>query len=326
METYFEITCTLPKELAHQSEDLSQYILSSYQCDGVEEFNLDEPMVDEILGERSYSGGDLPQEVLDEVESTHFNFESTTQESKIKFFFYGDGCLERASLCFNEISIENPDIEFCLSEKEVIDWNQTWKQHYEPILVNNFLEIIPSFSKDYTSKAQNFVYIEPGMGFGTGSHETTYLCLKIYSELNDKSKNILDFGCGSGILGISANKMNPETQIDLYDIDPNALENARYNLEINQLQKSLFNFFLPEQRKNLKPKYELIFANILLPVLLEETSYFANHLNTGGHLILSGILNEQVKELVEHYQKLNQFEVIITTSLKDWSAVLLKKK
>lgn len=326
METYFEISCKLPTGHEHLSDEISAFILNNFECDGVEDFNIDEPQVDEILGERSYSGGDLPLEILDEVENTHFNFKPTTNDLEIKYFFYGPESKERALICFEQLSNLDTVAEFNLNELDVQDWNQKWKESYQPIIISPKLEIIPSFFEDYESKSDFAIYIEPGMGFGTGSHETTFLCLKLFLLIESQLNSILDFGCGSGILGIAAKKLIPSAKVDLYDIDQNALDNSKVNINLNQMVSSDFRLLLPEGREKLFPKYDLIFANILLPVLLEEADFFAKSLESDNYLIVSGILNEQVGDILDNETYKNDFEVIETLSKNDWSAILLRKK
>src|SRR5690606_10010880 len=129
-------------------------------------------------------------------------------------------------------------IEECPQE----DWNAEWKKHYSPIKVNELLEVIPSWKDDYVSTTSQKIFINPGMGFGTGSHETTFLCLKLFTEelLSNNIETVLDFGCGSGILGLSTFLFFPEARVDFYDIDLEANKNCFDNAEINKLASKSF--------------------------------------------------------------------------------------
>src|SRR5690606_31514394 len=131
--------------------------LNEYGSLGIEEFSLNEAEVDEILGQRSYSGGDLPQEVLDEVENKVLN-------GPVNFrFFFSDK--EDATSFYSDVS-KQLLCETQIEEQKSEDWNAEWKKHYSPIKVNDQLEIIPSWNTDYKSSAQKQIYIYPGMGFG----------------------------------------------------------------------------------------------------------------------------------------------------------------
>ncbi|MBA2403998.1 MAG: 50S ribosomal protein L11 methyltransferase [Bdellovibrionales bacterium] len=267
--------------------------VEEFKALGIEEFSLTEAEVDAILGERAYSGGDIPESVLDEVESTVLG-----RPANYRYFFGTMADAENfKSHCQKQVLAE-----IQVEEHEEQDWNAEWKKHYAPILVNNKFEIIPSWMTDYQSKAAQKIYIYPGMGFGTGSHETTFLCLKLLTEeLDFPLKSVLDFGSGSGILGLATFKFFPEAQVDFYDIDPEANKNCYQNAEINQLEKMSFRLLLPEVREKLKPQYDLVFANILESILMLEINYLIQVTRPGGALILSGLLKPQVDGIIQAY-------------------------
>lgn len=296
---------------------LQSHAVNDYGTIGIEEFSLDEPEVDELLGERSYSGGDLPQEVIDEVETTvlkrpgNFRFYFDDQENAEAFLSF----VKKECLCESQ-----------LEEKESSDWNAEWKKHYAPIMVNDFLEIVPSWTTDYESKAREQIKIYPGMGFGTGSHETTFLCLKLFTEnvLGKKIENVLDFGSGSGILGLSVFKFYPEARVDFYDIDPEANKNCYQNAEINQLEDMPFRLLLPEVREKLHQEYDVVFANILESILLMEKSALIAHTRPGGTLILSGLLKYQAQNIIDAYSAAGM-ELVQHLEKGDWAALLFHR-
>jgi ribosomal protein L11 methyltransferase len=265
------------------------------QCNslGIEEFSLSEAEVDAILGERAYSGGDIPETVIDEVENTVLG-----RPANYRFFFSNaDEAVKFKIHCHNQVLAE-VQIEECESQ----DWNAEWKKHYAPIRVNDSFEIIPSWMTDYKSKTKKNIYIYPGVGFGTGSHETTFLCLKLLTEeLDFPLKSVLDFGSGSGILGLATFKFYPEAQVDFYDIDPEANKNCYQNAEINKLEKFAFRLLLPEVREELKKQYDLVFANILESILMQEKDFLIDTTRANGALILSGLLKPQVPGIILAY-------------------------
>lgn len=313
MENYYYVQCSIPLEL----QDLfDARAMDEFECLGIEDFSLDEPAVDQLLGEKSYSGGDIPEEEI-------FKVEKSMQDSGVikKYYF------QTKNQCENfhkELIRENIKGAHIL-EKEVRDWNEEWKKNFSAIDVFDGLKIVPSWEKK--SLKQGELYIYPGMGFGTGSHETTYLCLKYLENLDYyKFKNCLDFGCGSGILGLALYMLNREVKVDLYDIDQQALDNAKQNIDLNEYGESSFQYLLPKNYSEIvEKKYELVFANILLKTLKLESNHIISHLKSNSILILSGLLRGQEEEVIEYYQSKEPLLVVREKSFKgDWAAVLME--
>jgi ribosomal protein L11 methyltransferase len=316
MEMYYYLESRIPLELEDQVDACAH---GEYQCTGIEEFSIEEAKVDEILGERSYSGGDVPESVINEVESTLKN-----EGIDKKYYFT---TVEDAKIFLSHLK-QNFSISSKVVSMEVKDWDEEWKKSYAPILVGSELEVVPEWQKDsYVSNSQNKLFIYPGRGFGTGSHETTFLCLKhLLNLVSDKveMKSCLDFGCGSGILGIAFKMFFNVGPIDLYDIDSEALENSVQNIELNKYNVKDFALILPKEREVINRKYSLVFANILQNVLLLESEYLASCLEDDGHLILSGLLAGQEKEVIDAIQSHNpNLKYIETLAKGDWVAVLM---
>lgn len=317
MEQFWIVTLFHFQPTNDQWSILETLAVNDFESIGIEEFSLNEPEVDEILGDRSYSGGDLPFEVLEEVENkvlggpVNYRFFFSNSKNSEDFYNY----VRKEFLC-----------ETQLEEKKSEDWNAEWKKYYSPIHVNEFLEIVPSWLKDYKPMSKEKIFIYPGMGFGTGSHETTFLCLKLFTEnvLNKNINNVLDFGSGSGILGLSVLKFIQSANVDFYDIDPEANKNCYQNAEINNLTNSSFRLLLPDYRNRFCPNYELIFANILEGVLLNEKDSLISLIKKDGYLILSGILKHQAKTILEAYSS-PEIKLIKHIEKGDWSAILFQK-
>lgn len=318
MQVYYFLEVELPLDLEQLIETRA---FEEFTCTGVEDFSIDEPKVDEILGERSYSGGDLPTSVLVEVEDT------LRKESSLKkFYFSSEDEVKRFQVFLkNDYSIESS-----LKSMKGEDWNEEWKKSYKPIAIDNEIQITPSWLKEDPSLNLDIkhVFIYPGMGFGTGGHETTYLCLKLLSKIKNELPEFvecLDFGCGSGILGI-ATLFFRKARVDLYDIDEDALLNSKQNIELNELEMKSFELLLPKDRDKIEKKYHLVFANILQNVLLLEKCFLASSLEKGGYLILSGLLKEQEKQVIKEICEENiEIELVEVVDKGDWVAVLLKR-
>lgn len=317
MDVFWIVTLFHFQPSAEEWQIVESLALNDFEAMGIEEFSLSEAEVDALLGERSYSGGDLPQEVIDEVEERVLG-----TPNNYRFFF---SSLEQAENFYNKVNSAFL-CESQLEEQPVEDWNAEWKKHYAPIKVNDLLEIIPSWKKDFKTQSQESIYIYPGMGFGTGSHETTFLCLKLFTEhlLDNKIETVLDFGSGSGILGLSVFKFFPEAKVDFYDIDAEANKNCYQNAQTNQLEDYSFRLLLPEVREKLLSQYDLVFANILESILILEKDALINHTKNGGSLILSGLLKHQAPGIIELYTKAGM-KLISHLEKGDWAAIIFKK-
>lgn len=293
-------------------EAMDQLALKKFESSGKIDFNLDEEAVDEILGKDAYCGGDIPEEVL-------FKLEEAMAKNISPSFYWEDEALANA---FGEHMVEL-GCEVEITQEEKSDWNKSWRKSFSEIVVTNDLKVVPSWELAEDSPQE--VYIYPGMGFGTGNHETTYLCLKIFSDLRetlDENLECLDFGCGSGILGIAAMKQ-ANARVDFVDIDKDALDNCLLNLNYNSYQNyGEGHGLILRDRYKVKKPYSLVFANILENILLEEYLVLKDSVSAKGHLIVSGLLSGQEKAIVEAYL---DFTLLKTETRGDWVALLFQK-
>lgn len=318
MQNYYIVKVSNFEDLS-AIDEIVDLAMMKFKATGIEDFSIDEARVDEILGDRSYSGADLPQSVVDEVEETVLS--EASRKKIIYFKIYDDA---KAFKTFLDSKAINSEIE----EMEVKDWNEEWKKSYAPILITDELEIIPAWNKDnYKSRAKNQIYIYPGMGFGTGNHETTFLCLKLLFDTKFKFKDVrcMDFGCGSGILGLSLRKIQNDSLIDLYDIDQGALDNCKQNVELNEISEVGIRYQLPEQKIEFLKEYDIIFANILKNVLEFESDCILSLLKAKGSLIVSGLLDGQQDDIIQLYtSKLKTLEFKKVLIKGDWVAILFE--
>lgn len=299
-----------------QHERAGAMAYQKYNCQGIEEFSLNEQEVDSMLGEKSYSGGNLPEDVLDSVDIF------MTKSAHPRAYYFLD--LEDAE-SFKKFCIIELDSETVITKIEEEDWNSSWRETYSVIEINEKLKIVPSWEKELHESSKS-LYIYPGMGFGTGNHETTFLCLKKYVELSKTQMidSVLDFGCGSGILGLAVRRFNQETQIDLYDIDHDAIINCKQNIELNEFSSEKINTWGPEDKKRIKSSYDLVFANILLDALVLEKEIIISSVADGGYLVVSGLLKGQEEELIQVYESIGL--ALDSKEIKnDWVCVSFRK-
>ncbi len=199
--------------------------------------------------------------------------------------------------------------DYCEEVIDDQDWVRLTQSQFEPIEVTPKLFIVPSWHTLPVPDATGII-LDPGLAFGTGSHPTTFMCLRWLSEHVTSDHEILDYGCGSGILAITAKKLNAK-RVDGVDIDPQAIEASLYNAEVNQVK---VNFCLPNEFK--ADKYDIVVANILSNPLRMLSSALASYVKPGGEIILSGILDSQIDEMSQIYSE--WFNMFVYTILDGW--------
>jgi ribosomal protein L11 methyltransferase len=305
---------------AEAAAELQSLAMEVYSCLGIEEYSLNEPEVDELLGMRSYSGGDLPLDVLEEVDAAmhagsfhyKFFFPGKQEEMAINFF----NILQTKFLC-----------EAHLEKKVDEDWNAEWKKHYQPIHVPGGLVVLPEWEQHETKTSEMVIRIHPGMGFGTGSHETTFLCLKAFLAIKSDLKwkdTVLDYGSGSGILGLATLLYFPEWRALMVDIDPEAHRNCMQNIELNKIASERVDLLLLDERP--VTQFPIVFANILQNILHDERDYLIERTASSGYLILSGLLKSQLSETLKFYLTNTSLELITQETKQDWGCIVLRKK
>jgi len=316
---YFQVTIfNIPSKVA--ADELQSLAMREHGSLGIEEFSLDEPAVDALLGERSYSGGDLPPEVIDEVDQA-------VNLAGRHFKFYFAGADERRARAFEAQARSRTLCEASVERFEDEDWNTEWKKHYSPISVSDDFVVLPEWVPAASASARTVVRIYPGMGFGTGSHETTFLCLALFLRFVPalgQHASVLDYGSGSGILGIGALRTNPGSQCVFVDIDHLAHENCQKNLALNDVAPSRVRFLYPHNRPEAQ-RFPLVFANILQNILHDECAYLCAATEAGGHLILSGLLASQAEETRDFYLQQGSVELVAHETKGDWAALVLRK-
>ena len=184
------------------------------------------------------------------------------------------------------------------------NWHEEWQKSCVPIKIGKRLRICPDHSTINDDKYIQ-VILNPGLAFGTGSHPTTSLCLEWLEATNLTKKNVLDYGCGSGILGISAIKLGAN-HVTGVDIDPQAIQASKENAKKNKVEDSIHFIHCDEENAR---KYDVIVANILAKPLIGLSSYFSKKLKDDGLICVSGILAPQTDEIRRAYESVANFSV-----------------
>ena len=183
------------------------------------------------------------------------------------------------------------------------DWANNWKQYFKPFTVGEKLAIKPSWEEYSNTDGRVILEIDPASSFGTGAHHTTRLCLELVEKYLKKGDKVLDMGCGSGILSIAAMLLGADHAIAV-DIEQNAAETALENAGKNNIPsdryKTYFGDIITDAKlaDEIDDKYDMITANIVADVLIAMKEHFRRYLCEGGILIVSGIIEERMDEVI----------------------------
>jgi ribosomal protein L11 methyltransferase len=202
---------------------------------------------------------------------------------------YSDPLLETVQI------LKDPLLSYSVEKKQIParNWNEVWENNFEPVEISDLLLIRAPFHQS-SNKFRYEIVIEPKMSFGTGHHETTFLMAQQLMALNVKDKQVLDMGCGTGILAILASKMQAKAVMAI-DIEEWAFLNTLENAQRNET----FNIVVEKGGVNLLAghTFQLILANINKNVLLQQIGVYAACLEAGGELLLSGFFESDKAEL-----------------------------
>ena len=205
--------------------------------------------------------------------------------------------------------------EILIGDIDAADYENEWKKYYNPIRTKH-ITIVPTWIDYKASKGEKIMRLDPGMAFGTGSHATTRMCLEL---MDVNGKDVIDVGCGSGILGIAA-KICGAKSVYMCDIDEQAVEFARQTASINQVDAVIERADLLEGDR----QADFIFANITADILMRCSKSIGKHLRKGGIIVLSGIIDTREAEVVQCYRDAG-YEIIERQSIDDWRAFKLKR-
>jgi ribosomal protein L11 methyltransferase len=194
---------------------------------------------------------------------------------------------------------DGPLPEFRAEILEDKDWERAWMEHYQPMRFGQRLWVCPSWREPPEPDAVNLL-LDPGLAFGTGTHPTTALCLEWLEGQALNAVQVIDYGCGSGILGIAALLLGAH-HVMAVDIDPQALTATADNLARNRLPSERLSTYLPLNAP--KRQADVLLANILAGPLCELAPTLAERVRPGGRILLSGLLSQQADQLISTYSR-----------------------
>lgn len=221
-------------------------------------------------------------------------------------------------------------LEILLENVSEEDWANSWKQFFKPITIGDKILIKPLWEDDPENREGRIIFnVDPGMVFGTGTHETTKLCIEAAEKYIKSGDNVLDLGCGSGILSIISLLLGAG-QATAADIDPKALDIAYANAERNGIDKSRYNVLIGNivtdkdlQDKIGYNKYDVVFANIVADVIIALAPLVTKQIKKDGVFIVSGIITERSDEVTEALKQ-NGFDIIEKNIENGWVDIICK--
>lgn len=216
------------------------------------------------------------------------------------------------------IKKEFPQAKIQILNADDSDWKDNWKKYYKPTKVGKHLWIVPAWENISADDGQ-ILKIDPGMAFGTGTHESTQLCLELLQQIDLKSKSVLDVGCGSGILSQAAVKLGAG-YADGCDIDTAAVEAANQNAILNGVADKV-NYFSSDLIDDINYKYDIVIANIVADIILRLLVNISKVVKSKSYFLASGILQERADE-IEKAIKDAGFNIIKTEIKRGWAAIL----
>lgn len=226
----------------------------------------------------------------------------------------------------NEKEIDFGSLDITVKNIKEDDWANNWKKYFKPFAVGDKIVIRPSWEEYNDDGNKTVLKIDPGHVFGTGTHETTQLCIELIENYLKKNDMVLDIGCGSGILSIASLLLGAK-YADAVDIDPNAIDIAYTNAGMNDIGRETYDVvsgnILEDEDLNEKysgKKYDVVEANIVADVIIALTDKIPQYIKDGGVFISSGIIVERLDDVLEAL-KGHGFEVLEVKKKKGWSAI-----
>ncbi|MFD2704132.1 50S ribosomal protein L11 methyltransferase [Salibacterium lacus] len=274
-----------------------------------------------------YRDWDGTEDEIYDLNGSEYPEEGVVLKSYFSVSSFVGETLEEIKQSINDLLLHDIDIgrnEVSITEVEEEDWAHAWKQYYKPVKVTDTLTITPSWEPYVPeSREEKVIELDPGMAFGTGTHPTTVLCLRTLEQEIRGGEEVIDVGTGSGVLAVGAAKFGAAGVLAL-DLDQTAVEAARENTAFNHVENTVTvkqNNLLDHETR----QADIIIANILAHIIIRLAPDAWRALKPGGLFITSGIISGKKKEVMEALEKEN-FEVVRTQDMEDWTAVTAVKK
>ena len=281
-------------------------------------------MINNYLQIEDYSDIDLKTCYGDLIDESILNADKTI--ASVSVYVPSDvGVADNLAFLHERLATNKIDGKIDISGVNEDDWANSWKAYYKPIKIGERIVIVPAWEKYDAAPEEITVRMDPGMAFGTGSHETTRLVIGLLEKYTKGGERVLDVGCGSGILAICARKLGAGI-CRAYDIDPVAVKVARENIkDSGETNISCDCSDLLRQVDITDGGYDIICANIVADIIIRMTPDVDRYLNDGGIILASGIILERSQDVISCFEE-NGFEIADRAIDNGWCALVVKKK
>lgn len=212
--------------------------------------------------------------------------------------------------------------DLLIREEDDVDWSNNWKKYYHTLEIGKKIAIKPCWEAYENKDNRVIVEIDPGMAFGTGSHETTYLCLEALEKYIKPQDKVFDIGCGSGILAIAAIKLGAESALCV-DIDENCIKASKNNAKLNRVDDRMI-IYKGNLLDKVEGKADVIISNIIAEIIAEMIPKLNSHLNEGGRFILSGIIHDKI-DLIKSALEREGLELVEIKEKNEWVRIIGRK-
>lgn len=302
--------------------DLLTYILENM---GIAGFAIDDPRdIKELLRKQNPHDWDYIDESLYDSENlraciTFYIDETEEGRNLFKRVQEKVDELKSGKAAEQDSTVDFSNIEMDWRLVDDIDWKDKWKEYFKTKKVSDLIVIKPTWESYEASEGELVIEIDPGMAFGTGTHPTTYLCIRLLEKYISKGEDsVLDIGCGSGILSIAAALLGASDVIAV-DIDPTAVEVSENNVKLNNLSSKI-QVMEGDLTKGLDVKADIAVANLIADLIIMLSKDISAHLKGKGIYISSGILIEKKEQVVSEIEKCG-FRILEILEEEDWCAI-----
>ncbi len=280
-------------------------------------------MINNYLQIEDYSDIDLKTCYGDLIDESILNADKTI--ASVSVYVPEDvGISDNIAFLHERFATNGIDGKIDISGVHEDDWANAWKAYYKPIKIGEKIVIVPAWEKYEAQDGEIIVRMDPGMAFGTGSHETTRLVIGLLEKYIKGGESVLDVGCGSGILAICASKLG-SGDCRAYDIDPTAVKVARENIkDSGQTNITCDRSDLLRQVEMQDSGYDVICANIVADIIIRMTPDVGRYMADDGVLLASGIILERSEDVISCFEKYG-FKIVEKSVDNGWCALAVKK-
>ena len=280
-------------------------------------------MVSNYLQIEDYSDIDLKTCYGDLIDESILNADKTV--ASVLVYLAADGGITDTLAFlrgrFSELSI---DANITVSGVNEEDWANSWKEYYKPIKIGEKIVIVPAWEKYTQKEGEIIVRMDPGMAFGTGTHETTRLVIKLLEKYIKSGMRVADVGCGSGILAICASKLGA-AECKAYDIDPVAVKVANENIKDSGLTNVSCEVSDLLRQVDKSQPYDVICANIVADIIIRMMPDVGALMDENSVILASGIIVERSEDVISAFSE-HGFEVVERIDENGWCALAVMKK